>query len=165
MKQIIAKIKSAGNYYFEKEQFIESSRKYKKALRYYDFVQDKIRKSFELVTNKVFSEHLREIGLEKLQEKVLLNLAASELKLKHYANAKSSCDLILKNDARNAKALYRRGQAELSLKNFDEAIRDLKTAQLYMPANKEILEEIKRAQEYWNDYLQVQKNAYKNLFT
>lgn len=94
-----------------------------------------------------------------------MNIAAAEIKNENYTNAKHSCDLVLKAEPRNAKALYRRGQAEIGLKNYDEAIKDLKTAHTMMPKNKNILEEIHRAQEIWKNYHDMQKDAYKNLFT
>lgn len=93
-----------------------------------------------------------------------LNSAAVELKLQNFANAKYACNEVLKFDSQNAKALYRRGQAELELKNYDEALQDLKIAHSLLPKNEAILREYDRVKKIWSDYQQVQKDAYKDLF-
>lgn len=91
-------------------------------------------------------------------------MAAVELKLTNFSNAKYSCNEVLRGEPRNAKALYRRGQAEIGLKNYDEAVRDLKTAHQLLPNNKSVLAEFQRAKEHWKDYHKMQKRVYQNLF-
>merc|ERR1712183_449028 len=55
-----------------------------------------------------------------------LNLAACALKLEEFHAAVRSCDTVLKDDPRNLKALYRRAQACLATKEFEDAARDCK---------------------------------------
>lgn len=56
-----------------------------------------------------------------------LNKAACFLKLQMFAEAKVACRLVLEEPScRNVKALFRRAQAEMGLKNFTECISDCK---------------------------------------
>merc|ERR1712039_291242 len=47
-----------------------------------------------------------------------LNRAACQLQLKDFTAAKTSCNNALKAESLNVKALFRRAQAELGLKNY-----------------------------------------------
>lgn len=93
-----------------------------------------------------------------------MNIAAVELKLKNAENAKNACDEVLVSDPNNAKALYRRGQAHIDLKNYDDALVDLELAYRSLPNDKNIQNEYQRAKEIWRNYQNQQKNVYKNLF-
>jgi len=66
-----------------------------------------------------------------------LNRAACLLKVKDFSEAKTSCNSILKEDAQNVKALFRKAQAEFGLKNFDETMRIVKKIVEVDPQNKE----------------------------
>lgn len=93
-----------------------------------------------------------------------MNSAAVELKLNNFINAKYACNEVLRFEPQNAKALFRRGQAEIELKNYDEAIQDLNVANRLLPNNQAILKEFERAKKIWSDYQKIQKDAYKDLF-
>lgn len=67
-------------------------------------------------------------------------------------------------DKSNSKALFRRGQAEIALKNYDEALKDLSRAHMLSPGSKIILNEFDRVKKYWMDYHSKQKKIYQNLF-
>lgn len=95
---------------------------------------------------------------------VCLNLAAGELKLRNATNAKNACDEVLLNEPNNAKALYRRGQAHIELKNYDDALVDLEQAYRSSPSDKNVQNEYQRAKEVWRNYQNQQMDAYKNLF-
>lgn len=71
---------------------------------------------------------------------------------------------VLKADTHSAKALYRRGQAETELKNYDEALQDLSAALRLVPNNKKVIEALNVAKKYWKDYNKSQQIAYKDLF-
>jgi len=66
-----------------------------------------------------------------------LNLAACLIKVKDFSQARTSCDNVLKDDAQNVKALFRKAQAEFGLKNFDESMRIAKKVVEVDPQNKE----------------------------
>eukprot|EP00746_Dinoflagellata_sp_MGD_P144404 gnl/MRDRNA2_/MRDRNA2_77139_c0_seq2.p1 gnl/MRDRNA2_/MRDRNA2_77139_c0~~gnl/MRDRNA2_/MRDRNA2_77139_c0_seq2.p1 ORF type:complete len:390 (-),score=101.27 gnl/MRDRNA2_/MRDRNA2_77139_c0_seq2:46-1215(-) len=63
---------------------------------------------------------------EALRRICLLNKAACCLKVGDPSGAKKSCTEVLKDEAHNIKALFRRAQASLALKNYSESIDDLK---------------------------------------
>lgn len=161
-EKILNRIREAGNYFFERDMYVESCRKYKKTIRYYNFFKDKIA---GCITNGNAADV--KVALQPLTHCYMitcLNVAAVELKLANFSNAKQSCNEVLKVESRNAKALYRRGQAEIGLKNYDEALRDLKMAHQMLPNNKNVLDEFHRAKEHWKDYHKFQKTVYKDLF-
>jgi FKBP-type peptidyl-prolyl cis-trans isomerase len=65
-----------------------------------------------------------------------LNLAACHLKVKDYSAAKKSCSNVLKDERENVKALFRRAQADVAMKNFMDAMSDLKKCIDIDPQNK-----------------------------
>lgn len=156
-------IKNAGNSFFTAGEYVQACRKYKKAVRYFNYLKDKL----EIIHRCGLSPtQLREKlqTLFHINSVVYLNIAACELKMNNAANAKDACDAVLLYDATNAKALYRRGQAHVQLKNYDDALVDLQQAHRSMPNNENIQKEYKRAKEAWSVYQSEQKNKFKNLF-
>lgn len=63
---------------------------------------------------------------QELRNTCKLNLAACTLKLEEYYAAAKYCSDVLQDDSQNLKALYRRAQAHLGTKDFDDATRDCK---------------------------------------
>ncbi|XP_055307468.1 peptidyl-prolyl cis-trans isomerase D [Sitodiplosis mosellana] len=160
---ILESIKTAGNLFFGNKEYVDANRKYKKTLRYFNYLKDKL----EAIHRKGLTvQQLREKlqALHQINSVVCLNIAAVELKLNNAENAKNSCDEVLLNDPNNAKALYRRGQAHVVLKNYDDALVDLEQAYRSLPLDKNIQNEYQRAKEIWRNYQNQQKNVYKNLF-
>lgn len=156
-------IKSAGNIFFKSGAYVEACRKYKKAVRYFHYLKDKLGSSLH---NEPNNEHACNTltTLSAFNITVCLNIAASELELESYANAKNACDEVLLNDKHNAKAFYRRGQAHIGLKNYDEALVDLEQANRLLPNDKNIESKLQEAKMIWRDYEQVQRCVYKHLF-
>lgn len=71
---------------------------------------------------------------------------------------------MLETDGRNEKALYRRGQANFILKNYDAALSDLKQAEKASPNNKavqKLLEEVRLSNKSYND---IQKQRLSKFF-
>jgi len=66
-----------------------------------------------------------------------LNRAMCMLKLGSMITVKELCSLVLREDPTNAKALFRRAKAHVSLKEYDEAIPDLQRLLEVEPASKE----------------------------
>ena len=66
-----------------------------------------------------------------------LNIAACQLRLQLFSEAKASCNTVLKEEAQNVKALFRRAQADLELKNFEDCQKDVKKVLDLEPQNKE----------------------------
>lgn len=161
--EILESIKNAGNTFYANKEYVEACRKYKKTVRYFNYLKDKLEAKYR---KDLTVEELRHKLQQVIQINVVvcLNLAAGELKLCNASEAKNACDEVLLNDPTNAKALYRRGQAHIELKNYDDALIDLEQAYRSLPSDKNIQNEYQRAKEIWRNYQNQQKNAYKNLF-
>lgn len=161
--EILESIKAAGNFFFTRKEYVQACRKYKKTVRYFNYLKDKL----ETAQRKVLKiQELREKlqPLYQINTVVCLNIAAVELKLNNAENAKNACDEVLLTEPTNPKALYRRGQAHQQLKNYDDALVDLEQAYRSLPNDKNIQNEYQRAKEIWRNYQNQQKTVYKNLF-
>lgn len=75
-----------------------------------------------------------------------LNKAACYLKLNDYAEAKKSCNVVIKDESQNVKAIYRRAQAEYGLQDLSECIRDCKLIIQIDAKNKDARTLLKQAQ-------------------
>ncbi len=64
--------------------------------------------------------------------------AACHLKLSKPSEAAADCREVLERDPRNVKALFRLGQALVGLKDYEEAIKQLKQAAELEPNDKGI---------------------------
>ncbi|XP_053697890.1 peptidyl-prolyl cis-trans isomerase D [Sabethes cyaneus] len=145
-------IKMAGNYFFKQQRWIEAARRYKKAGRYFDFFNNKIR----------FIEDRPK--LEQFQLVNYLNQAAVQLKLNLNEDAVHACTAALGIDPGNSKALFRRGIAHNKLKNYEKAIDDLRQVVERIPNDKLILNEYTRAKSNLGDYRAQQRIALSNMF-
>merc|ERR1719235_1523604 len=65
--------------------------------------------------------------------------------MKEYTDAKKSCDLVIKDDPDNVKAVFRRAQSNLGLKDFQECICDCKKAIDLEPENNDAKALLKQA--------------------
>merc|ERR1712007_62718 len=74
-----------------------------------------------------------------------LNKAACFLKLKEYAEAKKACDIVLKDEPNNVKAIFRKAQAYYEMKDIQDCIRDLKHLIEIDAQNKEARTLMKKA--------------------
>lgn len=145
-------IKNSGNHFYRTGDFLKSARKYKKVTRYYNFFKDKEFHSSE------------QSPLDTFQLVNLINLAATELKLGEFDDVRFSCNAAIKIDPKNSKAYYRRGIANLELKNYETALDDLKLARNLLPTNRAVLKEFERAKKHLLDYRALEKVKYKKLF-
>lgn len=161
--EMLESIKNAGNLFFSMKEYVDARRKYKKAVRYFNFFKDQLEAKYR--TDEQIQDVKEKLQpLNQLNVVVCLNIAAVELKLSNAESAKNACDEVLLNDPANAKALYRRGQAHISLKNYDDALIDLELAYRSLPNDKNIQSELHKAKEIWRNYQNQQMDVYKNLF-
>ena len=149
---ILNKIKESGNYFYRIEDYTKSARKYKKVTRYFNHFKD------------TTDDEEEQTALDAFQLINLTNLAATELKLQDFEDVRYSCTAAIKLDPNNIKAYYRRGIANLELKNYEMALNDLKFALKFSPNNKAILKEFERAKEYLINYRKVEKSYYRKMF-
>lgn len=145
-------IKESGNYFYRTDDFVKSARKYKKLTRYYNFFKD----------HSIDEDDIK--SLDSFQIVNLTNLAATELKLEEFNDVRFSCNAAVKIDPKNFKAFYRRGVANLELKNYELAIDDLKMAHELLPGNRAVLEQFYRAKKYLLEYRMVEKLRYRKMF-
>lgn len=145
-------IRRAGNYFFKEKRWVEACRRYKKAERYFNFFNNKIR-ALEDRTK-----------LEQFQLMNCLNLAAALLKLEDYDNVLFACNSALVLDPTNAKALFRRGQAHNKLKNYELAISDLTQVWQQIPSDKLVFTELSQAKAKLGDYRAQQRIALTKYF-
>lgn len=150
--EILKTIKEAGNQLYRSGNFEKSARKYKKTTRYYSFFKEHLNNEKE---KKAF---------DKLQMKNLTNLAATELKLEKFDDVIFSTNAATKIDPKNAKALYRRGLANVELKNYEQALEDLKKAHKLVPGQRAIAKQVEKAKKYLFDYQAVEKVKYRKMF-
>lgn len=145
-------IKQSGNHFFHAGDFMKSARKYKKVTRYYNFFKDQT------------TDEEEKKSLDAFQLVNLTNLAATELKLSDFSDVRFSCNAAIKIDPNNTKAYYRRGVANLELKNYELALDDLKMAHHLVPGNRDVLKEFERAKKFLLSYRAAEKIRYRNMF-
>lgn len=149
---ILSSIKEAGNLFYRNDDFIKSARKYKKFTRYYNHFK-------ATATDK---EEIK--MLDAFQLTNLTNLAATELKLNDFADVLASSNEAIRLDLNNTKAFFRRGVANIELKNYENALDDLKMALKLSPNNTTIIKEFERAKNFLLEYRKKEKIHYKKMF-
>lgn len=152
MLKILSDIKDAGNFFYKSHRFVEAARRYKKAIRYYNYFMDRC--NYPPDKDRLIDFHVIN----------LLNYAAVELKLQHHFDVIFACNEVVKFRD-NAKAYYRRGVAQAALKLYEKALDDLKVAHKLAPDDKMILNEFERVKKLLMTYRQTEKSAYSKLFT
>ncbi|CAH1371438.1 unnamed protein product [Tenebrio molitor] len=151
IKNAINKIKDSGNYFFKENNYIDSERKYIKALRYIDWF---------IGLDKSKNKN----AVEELRMNSLLNLAAARLKRNKNSEVIDLCSEVIRKDSNNAKAFYRRAQARLALKDYDKALNDLSVATSLLPNDNNIQAVLSMAKKKKLSYLKREKQFYGNLF-
>lgn len=98
------------------------------------------------------------------------NSSLLQLKLKSYEAAQSSADKALElgedevSDQDKAKAYYRKALALLGLKDDEEAVKSLETAQKLAPGDAAISKELGAAKKKAAEHAKKEKAAYKKFF-
>lgn len=88
----------------------------------------------------------RQTCIKDLRRLCELNRAACHLQLLNYSEAEKSCNFVLGDEPNNVKALYRRAQCHIKLKNNTAAIVDLRKTIELDPPNKAARALLKEAQ-------------------
>jgi len=117
-------LKNEGNAHVKAERYSEALPKYSKALE------------------NLQAHNGADVSALKLS--LLNNSALCHLKTKQFGKALESCEEALKGDARNFKALFRRGQAQAGMGNLSEAVLDVKQAANLQPSDKAISAELEQ---------------------
>ncbi|XP_012268209.2 peptidyl-prolyl cis-trans isomerase D [Athalia rosae] len=154
MGNVVMRIKDSGNHYFSKKDYIVAERKYKKALRYIDW----------MAKLKDLIKQPGAIDPAELKVQTLSNLAAVKLKRDQYREALKICNKVLDLDRKNCKAMYRRGLAQMGLNEHQLALRDMKQALEGMPNNKQIIREMDKVNKVIQSYLVYEKKICSKMF-
>ncbi|XP_059685472.1 inactive peptidyl-prolyl cis-trans isomerase FKBP6 [Gavia stellata] len=138
-----------GNYLYRKRHFEGAKGRYKRA--------------FSILGRNPSSEAEQcQIDASKLL--VLLNLSLTYLKLERPAQALVYGEKALEIDQRNAKALFRCGQACLCMTEYEKARDFLVRAQHIQPFNHDINNELKKLASCYKDYMEKEKEMCCRMF-
>lgn len=148
---MIEDIKESGNYYYHKTNYVDSDRKYKKALRYIDWL---------ISSQKKYDT----ANIKSMKISSLLNLAAVRLKKGKHKDVVDICDQVLAIDNRNGKALYRRAQGKMGTKDYDGAIKDLSKALDICPNDKHVQTKLEMVKKQKLEYLKLEKQTFSKIF-
>ncbi|KAJ2903038.1 hypothetical protein MKZ38_010544 [Zalerion maritima] len=155
--KIATDCKGYGNAAFKAGDLVAGLDKYQKALRYLNEEPDL----------EGASEEAKK-GLDALRYSLNCNSALLELKLKNWAEAQRSASAALNvpgiTDAEKAKATYRRGLANVQLKDEDAAMADFTKAAKLAPTDAAILKEVATLKATIAKREAKEKAAYKKFF-
>lgn len=152
LQEAIINIKHSGNYYYKRQNYIDSDRKYKKTLRYIDYL---------LTSGSGFNSK----AVCDIKVSSLLNLAAVRIKKNKFQDANIYCNQAIALDSTNGKAHYRRAQALIGLKEYDKALLDLNKAYSLCPTDKLIQNELQNVKNLKLNYLQKEKQIFSKMFS
>ncbi|XP_077017695.1 peptidyl-prolyl cis-trans isomerase FKBP5 [Tamandua tetradactyla] len=121
---------------------------------------------------KIVSWLEMEYGLSEKESKAsesfllaaFLNLAMCYLKLREYTKAVECCDKALVLDSANEKGLYRRGEAQLLMNEFDSAREDFEKVLEVNPQNKAARMQISTCQKKAREHNERDRKIYANMF-
>ncbi|XP_057314456.1 peptidyl-prolyl cis-trans isomerase D-like [Hydractinia symbiolongicarpus] len=170
--EAVEKIKAIGNDLFKAQKFDKALKKYRKAIRYIDHSDkgfqdtDSDDDEGEKPENeeKKKKREETEAAFDKILLPCLLNSAAVKLKLNDSAGAVDDCDQVISLDEKNVKAYYRKAQAYISMKDYDEAKTVLQDALKIAPNDKAIQGEMVRLKRLVKEKNDKEKQMYANMF-
>eukprot|EP00913_Durusdinium_trenchii_P032431 g30365.t2 len=122
---------------FKNGRYRLAMERYKKILELFNYMES-------------FKDEQMKIKAKELKKTCKLNCAACQLRLQLWHEAEASCNVVLKDEPQNLKALFRRAQAHLGSKNFEDSMRDVKKALDLEPQNREakaLVKEVQAAQK------------------
>ncbi|KAM7331851.1 hypothetical protein ACRRTK_008559 [Alexandromys fortis] len=147
--KVAATEREFGNYLFRQNRFCDAKVRYKRAL---------------LLLHRRLAICEEQNLVEPAELLVLLNLSFVYLKLDRPAMALRYGEQALLIDQRNAKALFRCGQACLLLTEYEQARDFLVRAQKEQPCNHDINNELKKLSSHYRDYVDREKEMCHRMF-
>lgn len=156
--QIADNLKQYGNKAFKSNDLELALEKYQKGLRYLNEYPD---------TKPEDPPELSK-DLTHLRFTLHSNSSLLQIKLKSFQEAQSSADNALELEEvpnqERAKASYRKALALLGLKDDEEAVKNLETAQKLAPGDAAITKELGAAKRKAAEHAKKEKAAYKKFF-
>ncbi|XP_060135002.1 peptidyl-prolyl cis-trans isomerase FKBP4 [Zootoca vivipara] len=142
--------KEKGTQYFKEGKYKRAALQYKKIVSWLE--------------HETGLSDAEEAKAESLRLAAHLNLAMCHLKLKEYSQALENCNKALELDSSNEKGLFRRGEAELAVNDYELARGDFqKVLQLY-PSNKAAKAQLIICQQKIREQHEREKKLYANMF-
>ncbi|XP_036028466.1 inactive peptidyl-prolyl cis-trans isomerase FKBP6 isoform X3 [Onychomys torridus] len=148
--KVAATEREFGNYLFRQNRFCDAKVRYKRALL--------------LLQRRLAAVCEEQQLVEPAALLVLLNLSLVYLKLERPAMALRYGEQALLLDQRNAKALFRCGQACLLLTEYEQARDFLVRAQKEQPCNHDINNELKKLSSHYRDYVDREREMCHRMF-
>jgi len=134
---------------FKSSRFAMALGRYKKVADLFNYI-DNFKED-----NKVKAKELKKV--------CELNKAACYLKLEDWAEARKSCVAVLKDDGQNVKAIFRKAQADLHLKNYLDCMQDCKRVVELDAQNKDARLLLKKAQAGQKEEDKKSKGLFANM--
>ncbi|XP_053130532.1 inactive peptidyl-prolyl cis-trans isomerase FKBP6 [Hemicordylus capensis] len=147
--KVAATEREFGNYLFCQKHFVDAKERYKRA---------------SSILLRVNAEKAEQAEVDAAKLLVFLNLSFTYLKLQLPARALAYGEKALEVDQKNAKALFRCGQACLSLAEYERARDFLVKAQREQPFNHDINNELKKLASCYSDYMTKEKEMCCRMF-
>ncbi|XP_048207203.1 inactive peptidyl-prolyl cis-trans isomerase FKBP6 isoform X1 [Perognathus longimembris pacificus] len=147
--KVAATEREFGNYLFRQNRFYDAKMRYKRAL---------------LLLHRRLAPPEEQHLVEAAKLLVLLNLSLVYLKLDRPTAALRFGQQALTIDQRNAKALFRCGQACLLLTEYQQARDFLVQAQKEQPLNQDINNELRKLASCYRDYMDKKKEMCHRMF-
>jgi peptidyl-prolyl isomerase D len=145
--QIADKVRQIGNKLFSASDFAGAVKKYDKAIRY-------------LNLSDADDGRIKQAKLPCYS-----NAAMCHLKLPNQSTeALTACEKALAIDPQNVKVLFRKGQAQFYMKDYDDSVNTLREALVHDKDNKEIKVFLEKVKKTNDANLQKQRKAYSNMF-
>lgn len=161
--QIASECKEFGNKAFKAGDVAAALDKYEKGLRYLNEDPD-----LDAVGDAAASADVK-AKMDAVRFTLNSNAALMNIKLSNWDSAASLATSALAvgglKDAEKAKALFRRGQAYLRLRDEDNAVADLTAANKLVPGDAAISKELADVQKSIAARVAKEKAAYKKFFT
>ncbi|KAI0498541.1 hypothetical protein KFK09_019429 [Dendrobium nobile] len=145
--------KAFGNDYFKKQDLKMALRKYRKALRYLDVCWAK-----EDIDEEKTSQ------LTKTKSMILTNSSACKFRLGDLRGSLIDTEFAIRENASNAKAFFRQGQAYMALNDIDAASKSFRKALELEPNDGGIKRELATTKKKIADRLHQEKKAYAKMF-
>lgn len=158
IKEAVEKVKAIGNDLFKKGDCTKALRKYKKATKYLQHVEEPESEKEDETPSAIDTE------LRKIVISLYLNSAACKLKINESQSAYEDCQEVLNLEPSNVKAMYRQAQACSEMKEYDNAKNILTKALEIDAENKAVIGELSKVKKLIADKKQKEKAMFAKMF-
>lgn len=164
--EFAAKQKEIGNAAFAKQDWATAIEAYSEGAKYITYKEDDFGSGGQGDDDDMGVGEAKALSEDdkKLAIALLSNCAAAQLKINDAGAAAESCTKALELDASNVKAMFRRAQAHLAEKKFDDAVEDAKKVLELDKDNKPAEQLIKQAEATRKAEKKKEKAMYSKMF-